>query len=444
MVAQRGAARKLRGKAEGKEQDALSRRIGAEQGMKSQEAAREQAAKAAELQARIEAFRANDPALDAVHGFNRPKPEQYKPDWKERKLADGSTEWFDINGGQRSQPQQSAPQGGGSYRDAIASIESAGSGDYKALGPQTKTGDRAYGRYQVMGANIPEWTKAALGRAMSPEEFVASPEAQDAVFDHRFGGYVQKYGPEGAARAWFGGEGGMKNPNARDSLGTSVSEYGRKFSQNMGGTQEDYQQTASGSMPPVIRGNAPQPKEEKPSSVQQRQRDLRELQASGQKITQGMAQHYMLHGKFSDKPDGAGGRPAKGMTGDVANKVGLYSNALRSAREWHSIVAEKGEGGKYTGGYNNMAAMSPQAKTLLNNAIRAKLRAESGASISPDELEGEVERYSARFFGGDATDIAAANNLLNDLSTQITSLVGKKGQPPANNDDDLIRKYLNP
>ena len=81
-MAQAYAGKKLRGKAEGKEQDALSRRIGAEQGMKSQEAAREQAAKAAELQARIEAFRANDPALDAVHGFNRPKPEQYSPTGK--------------------------------------------------------------------------------------------------------------------------------------------------------------------------------------------------------------------------------------------------------------------------------------------------------------------------------------------------------------------------
>lgn len=56
------------------------------------------------------------------------------------------------------------------------------------------------------------------------------------------------------------------------------------------------------------------------------------------------------------------------------------------------------------------------------------MRAESGASISPDELEGEVERYSARILGGDTTDITAANNLLNDLSTQITSLVGRKGQ----------------
>jgi hypothetical protein len=90
---------------------------------------------------------------------------------------------------------------GNGYRDAIASIESAGSGDYSAMGPQTKSGDRAYGRYQVMGANIPNWTKDALGQSMTPEQFLASPEAQDKVFDHRFGGYADKYGPDGAARA---------------------------------------------------------------------------------------------------------------------------------------------------------------------------------------------------------------------------------------------------
>ena len=125
----------------------------------------------------------------------------------------------------------------GSYRDAIASIESRGSGDYSAIGPVTKSGDRAYGRYQVMGNNIPEWTKAALGKSMTPEQFLADQSAQDAVFDHRFGMYVQKYGEEAAARAWFGGEGAIKKPNAKDVLGTTVNDYGKKFVAALGGGQ---------------------------------------------------------------------------------------------------------------------------------------------------------------------------------------------------------------
>ena len=57
------------------------------------------------------------------------------------------------------------------FRQAIANIESRGSGGYSALGPLTKKGDRAYGRYQVMGDNLPSWTKEALGRQLTPDEF---------------------------------------------------------------------------------------------------------------------------------------------------------------------------------------------------------------------------------------------------------------------------------
>jgi hypothetical protein len=121
-----------------------------------------------------------------------------------------------------------APTGGtDAYGRAISGIESGGR--YDLLGPVTKTGDRAYGKYQVMGSNVPEWTRAALGRAMTPQEFLADTSAQDAVFQHRFGSYVQKYGPGGAARAWFAGEGGMNNPGATDQLGTSVADYERRF-----------------------------------------------------------------------------------------------------------------------------------------------------------------------------------------------------------------------
>jgi len=120
-----------------------------------------------------------------------------------------------------------SPKGGGDYGNAIAKIESGGR--YDLLGPVTKTGDRAYGKYQVMGANIPSWTQAATGRSMTPQQYLADTAAQEAVFKHRFGQYVDKYGPGGAARAWFAGEGGMKNPNAKDQLGTTVADYERRF-----------------------------------------------------------------------------------------------------------------------------------------------------------------------------------------------------------------------
>lgn len=117
-----------------------------------------------------------------------------------------------------------------SYRDAIAHIETRGEVDpYNAIGNVTKTGDVAYGKFQVMGANIPSWTKQALGYSMTPKEFLADPKAQDAVFDHIFGGYVAKHGFENAAQAWFGGEDSIGKVNRKDVNGMSVGTYGKTF-----------------------------------------------------------------------------------------------------------------------------------------------------------------------------------------------------------------------
>lgn len=115
------------------------------------------------------------------------------------------------------------------YRNAIASIESAGSGDYSAIGPTHPRLGRALGRYQIMEANVGPWSRQVLGREVTPAEFMANPALQDAIFDGIFGGYVERYGPEGAAQAWFAGPGGVGKLDRKDSLGTSVGSYGQKF-----------------------------------------------------------------------------------------------------------------------------------------------------------------------------------------------------------------------
>ncbi len=120
------------------------------------------------------------------------------------------------------------------WADAIAKIESGG--NYGILGPVTKSGDRAYGKYQVMGNNVPVWTKEILGKSLTPQEFLASPEAQDAVFQGKFGQYAEKYGPEGAAQAWFGGPGAVGQTDRKDQLGTSVGKYGQMFMAGIGDT----------------------------------------------------------------------------------------------------------------------------------------------------------------------------------------------------------------
>lgn len=122
------------------------------------------------------------------------------------------------------------------WADAITKIESGG--DY---GQVTPSGNRAaYGRYQVMGENIPEWTQAALGKTLTPEQFVADKDAQDAVFKHRFSSYVDKYGtPQDAASAWFTGRPiNASSSAASDRFGTTGSSYVAKFNKYMGETPD--------------------------------------------------------------------------------------------------------------------------------------------------------------------------------------------------------------
>lgn len=135
-----------------------------------------------------------------------------------------------YSGGNVGMPE--AAGGSGNYRDAIAGIESGGR--YDAVGPTHKTLGRALGKYQVMEANIGPWSEKYLGRRISSDEFLKNPQLQDAIFDGEFGSYVQKYGPEKAAQAWFGGEGGVGKVNRKDSLGTSVGDYGKKFMAGLG------------------------------------------------------------------------------------------------------------------------------------------------------------------------------------------------------------------
>lgn len=140
------------------------------------------------------------------------------------------------DGGASASRDDSTPKGDPGYRGAIAKIESAGSGDYAALGPPTRTGDRAYGKYQVMGANIGPWSKEILGREVTPQEFLKNPQLQDQIFDAKFDQYLKKTGnPQDAASMWFTGKPLAQGANRSDSLGTTGSEYVRRFTNALAG-----------------------------------------------------------------------------------------------------------------------------------------------------------------------------------------------------------------
>lgn len=99
-------------------------------------------------------------------------------------------------------------------------------GDYDAIGQPTKYGI-AYGKYQVLDANIPSWTKQYYGKSLTPTQFLSNKAAQDAVARGRLKSYFNKYGPRGAAAAWYGGEGSVNlhNSTKPQGGGPSIKKY---------------------------------------------------------------------------------------------------------------------------------------------------------------------------------------------------------------------------
>jgi hypothetical protein len=86
---------------------------------------------------------------------------------------------------------------------AIATQESGH--NYKAIGPMTKYG-HAYGKYQVLAPNVGPWTKKYWGTALTPQQFLNNPQAQEAVARGQLKAYFNQYGPQGAAAMWYSGQ----------------------------------------------------------------------------------------------------------------------------------------------------------------------------------------------------------------------------------------------
>ncbi|HET9285682.1 MAG TPA: hypothetical protein VFR24_27335 [Candidatus Angelobacter sp.] len=144
-----------------------------------------------------------------------------------------------FNSNQNPAPEAASPEGAGNASqgaDKLAPIIGNMEGKtYDRVVPSINahTGQKQYalGKYGIMDFNIAPWTTDVLGRPMSAQEFLKNPQAQDAVAKAKLAEYTQKYGVEGAARAWIGGEGGVNHPERTDAFGTSVGSYGRQAAQ---------------------------------------------------------------------------------------------------------------------------------------------------------------------------------------------------------------------
>lgn len=105
---------------------------------------------------------------------------------------------------------------------AIREVETGGIPDSKRYKTVNSIG--ATGAYQVMKANIAEWTQEALGKSLTLQQWLGNKDAQDKVAIYKLGKSQKKYGSwEAAAAVWFSGQ---PNPNSSASDGgNTVRQY---------------------------------------------------------------------------------------------------------------------------------------------------------------------------------------------------------------------------
>lgn len=117
----------------------------------------------------------------------------------DKKNSDVSEEIASEDGGTIEEAPEATVSSREAFINAIAGQESGG--NYNAENGDTG----AYGKYQILPSNWPEWAEEAGIGADAPR----TPENQEIVARFKLGQYYDKYGARGAAIAWYGGEGAL-------------------------------------------------------------------------------------------------------------------------------------------------------------------------------------------------------------------------------------------
>ena len=102
------------------------------------------------------------------------------------------------------------------------SIQESG-GSYSAV----NSGSGALGKYQVMPSNVAGWSRQVLGYSITPSQFLHSPQLQEKIVSGILHGYYNKWGPRGAAAAWYAGPGNHNLDMSTRSQpgGPSIKQY---------------------------------------------------------------------------------------------------------------------------------------------------------------------------------------------------------------------------
>ena len=123
----------------------------------------------------------------------------------------------------------------GSFINAISAQESGGN-----YGIQNKSSG-AMGKYQIMPSNLggknSGWDFEALGYDVTPQQFLSTPALQEKIASYKLKQYYDKYGPAGAAVAWYAGPGAVsKSASSTKSQGAypSIDAYKKSILRRMG------------------------------------------------------------------------------------------------------------------------------------------------------------------------------------------------------------------
>lgn len=123
----------------------------------------------------------------------------------------------------------------GAFRNAISAQESGGN-----YGIQNKSSG-AMGKYQIMPGNLggknSGWDFEALGFDITPQQFLSTPALQEKIASFKLKEYYDRYGPAGAAVAWYAGPGAVnKLSNSTKSQGAypSIDAYKKSILRRMG------------------------------------------------------------------------------------------------------------------------------------------------------------------------------------------------------------------
>lgn len=128
-----------------------------------------------------------------------------------------------------------AVSGGNDFQRFVSAIRGKESGgNYRAVNRSSG----ALGAYQIMPGNVRAWSQKFLGRTISPQEFLNNPQLQDYIAQRQLKEYYDRYGPAGAATAWYAGPGAVGTSrmySTRNQGGyPSISAYWRDILSRMG------------------------------------------------------------------------------------------------------------------------------------------------------------------------------------------------------------------